>query len=470
MTHSATRNHLEFLPAAIEIQETPPAPVGRAILWMIVLFFFIAVGWAFAGEIDIVATAQGKIIPSGHVKVIQPLEIGIVRKIHVRDGDEVKAGDILIDLDPTTSGAEQARLQNEILLARLERARLRTLLEVTAHYADKVMLVKKTETENRIARRYTQDLPTSSKGHQEDVRPTEEAFRVQEEILSNQYAEYRARLAGLDQELARRTAALKTTSAEVAKLEETLPLVARRAKAMKALFEKKMAAELDYLSLEQERVEKRQDLAAERSRLVETEAAVAAAIQQRAVANAEFKRARLLELAEAERKIAGLAEEFVKARQRTNLQQLKSPIDGVVENLAIHTAGGVVTPAQELMQIVPVNKKLEVEAWVQNKDIGFVHEGQAAEVKVETFPFTKYGTIDAKIEDLSNDAVSNDKLGLVYATRVLLKKSDILVEDRLVNLTPGMAVTVEVKTGKRRIVEFVLSPLLRGMRESGRER
>jgi hemolysin D len=203
---------------------------------------------------------------------------------------------------------------------------------------------------------------------------------------------------------------------------------------------------------------------------VETEAAVAASIEERAVADAEFRRARLLELAEAERKIAGLLEEIVKARQRTNLQQLRSPIAGVVEKLAIHTTGGVVTPAQELMQIVPVDKKLEVEAWVQNKDIGFVHEGQVAEVKVETFPFTKYGTIDAEIENLSNDAVSSETLGLVYATRVLLKKSVMMVEGRLINLAPGMAVTVEVKTGKRRIVEFVLSPLLRGMQESARER
>jgi hemolysin D len=439
-------------------------------IWMIVLFFFIAIGWAFVGEIDIVATAQGKIIPSGHVKVIQPLEIGVVRKIHVQEGDEVNAGDILVDLDPTNSGADEARLHNEILLSRLERARLRTLLAIIDHGDKNILESERANVENRIARRYAQDLRTTHAHVQEEVLPTKEALKVQEEILSNQYSEYKARMATHDQELARRKATLTTTGAGVMKLEEILPLVTRRAKAMKALFDQKMVAELDYLSLEQERVEKQQDLAAERSRLVETEAAVAASIEERAVADAEFRRARLLELAEAERKIAGLLEEIVKARQRTNLQQLRSPIAGVVEKLAIHTTGGVVTPAQELMQIVPVDKKLEVEAWVQNKDIGFVHEGQVAEVKVETFPFTKYGTIDAEIENLSNDAVSSETLGLVYATRVLLKKSVMMVEGRLINLAPGMAVTVEVKTGKRRIVEFVLSPLLRGMQESARER
>lgn len=439
-------------------------------IWIIVFFFFIATSWAFVGEIDIVATAQGKIIPSGHVKVIQPLEIGVVRKIHVKEGDEVKAGDVLVALDPTNSGADEARLHNEILLARLERARLRTLLEIIDHGDKSISDGDRANVENRIAKRYAQDLPTTHAHVQEEVSPTKEALKVQEEILGNQYSEYKARMAAHDQELARRKAVLTTTGAGVVKLEETLPLVTRRAKAMKALFDQKMVAELDYLSLEQERVEKQQDLAAERSRLMETKAAVAASIEEQVVASAEFRRARLLELAEAERKIAGLLEDIVKATQRTNLQQLTSPITGVVEKLAIHTTGGVVTPAQELMQIVPVDKKVEVEAWVKNKDIGFVQEGQEAEVKVETFPFTKYGTIDAQIEDLSNDAVANEQLGLVYAMKVLLKKSVIQVEDRLVNLTPGMAVTVEVKTGKRRIVEFILSPLLRGVNETARER
>ena len=470
MGQSPKRDQLDFLPAAIEIQETPPAPVGRTILWMIVLFFLIALGWAFVGEIDIVATAQGKIIPSGRVKVIQPLEIGVIREIHVREGDEVKEGDILIELDPTTSGAEQARLQSEMQSARLERARLGTLLQIIGDRQTAGTVEEQSKIGARIARRYEQDLRATSGQPKVELPPTREGLAIQAEILKNQYAEYKARLAGLDQEMARRKAERTTTKTQVAKLQETLPLVTKRAEAMKALVAKKMVAELDYLSLEQERVEQRQDLAAERSRMVETRAAVAAARERRAVAKAEFKRARLLELAEAERKVAGLSKEIVKATQRTKLLQLKSPIAGVVEKLAIHTTGGVVTPAQELMQIVPVDEKLEVEAWIQNKDIGFVYEGQKAEVKVETFPFTKYGTIDAEIEDLSNDAVSHEKLGLVYATRVLLEKSAIRVEDRLVNLTPGMAVTVEVKTGKRRIVEFLLSPLLRGIRESGRER
>jgi hemolysin D len=470
MSKSSKRDQFEFLPAAIEIQETPPAPVGRTVLWLIILFFLIAVTWALIGKIDIVATAKGKIIPSGHVKVIQPLEIGVVRHIRVTEGQEVAKGDVLVELDPTSTSADRERLSNELLLADLERARLKALLTIVDREDKPPDFPSRGDVAAQITNLYEEEV--SARTDQPPARqvPTGAALDVQVEILSNQYSEHQLRLVGLDQDLKRQQASLVTIKTQVRKLRETLPLVTRRTQAMKVLVDKSMAAELDYLTLEQERVEQKQDLAAEKSRLREAEAGLAASKTQRLVAEAEFKRARLLELAEAERKSAGLLKEIVKATQRTNLQQLSSPISGIVENLAIHTTGGVVTPAQELMQIVPIDNQLEVEAWVRNKDIGFVREGQKAEVKVETFPFTKYGTIDAEIEDLSNDAISDKQLGLVYAARVLLEKSVVQVEDRLVNLSPGMAVTVEVKTGKRRIVEFVLSPLLRGIRESGRER
>ena len=160
----------------------------------------------------------------------------------------------------------------------------------------------------------------------------------------------------------------------------------------------------------------------------------------------------------------------MKTTQRTTLQRLVAPIDGIVTQLSVHTVGGVVRPAQELMKIVPQEDNLEVEAWIQNKDIGFVQEEQKAEIKVDAFPFTKYGTLDATIVDISNDAVSDENKGLVYASRVILERTKILVGDKLVNLTPGMSVTVEVKTGKRRLIEYFLSPIMQHTDESIRER
>lgn len=149
---------------------------------------------------------------------------------------------------------------------------------------------------------------------------------------------------------------------------------------------------------------------------------------------------------------------------------LTAPVDGTVQQLAVHTVGGVVTPAQPLMMIVPKDNMIEVEAYVENKDIGFVNPGQAAVVKIETFPLTKYGTIEAKVTHVSNDAVNDEKRGLIFPARVNLARSTIQVENKTVNLSPGMAVTVEVKIAQRRVVEYFLSPLMQYKDESLRER
>ncbi len=256
----------------------------------------------------------------------------------------------------------------------------------------------------------------------------------------------------------------------IKKLEGTLPLIAKRAASLKELVDKKLGSEHAWLELEQERVEHQHDLAALRNQLEQVGAAIEEAQQQRKVIQAEFRRTILIELTDTERRVEVLNQELIKATKRTTQQRLVAPIAGVVQQLDVHTIGGVVTPAQPLMVIVPQEGRLEVEAWLQNKDIGFVHEQQPAEVKVETFPFTKYGTIDAEIVNLSNDAVTDEEKGLVYAARVLLERSTIQVQDKLVNLTPGMAVTVEIKTGKRKLIEYILSPLLRYSQESVRER
>lgn len=176
------------------------------------------------------------------------------------------------------------------------------------------------------------------------------------------------------------------------------------------------------------------------------------------------------ELATINKKISALNLELKKAVQRDDLQRLTAPVSGIVQQLAIHTVGGVVQQAQPLMIIVPGDHILEVEAFVQNKDIGFVQQGHTAEIKVETFPFTKYGTIDGEVINISTDAIEKEEMGLVYAARVTLKKSVMQVGKKLVNLTPGMTVTVEVKTGKRRLIEYFLSPVLRYKNESIRER
>ncbi len=311
-TAGLTGREAEFLPAVLEIQDAPPSPVGRAVGGTIIGVFAVGILWASVGHIDIVAVAPGKIIPSGHSKVIQPLDSGVIRAIHVRDGQVVKKGDVLIELDPTVTGAEQTLLLNEL------------------------------------------------------------------------------------------------RSAQV------------KARAYKQLVDENFISQMEYLA--------------------------------------------------AETKAASLAQEVVKARQRHALQRLTAPLDGEVQQLAVHTVGGVVTPAQQLLVVVPYEHQLEVEAMVENKDIGFVKRGQPVEVKVETFPFTRYGLIGGRIVSISNDAVQLEKGGLVYPARIALARSVIQVDGKPVKLAPGMAVTAEIKTGTRRLIEFFLSPLLKSVQETARER
>jgi hemolysin D len=190
-----------------------------------------------------------------------------------------------------------------------------------------------------------------------------------------------------------------------------------------------------------------------RHRLAQAKASVAATEQQRAQAVADFQHARLAELADAEKRASGMEQELVKAEQRLGQQRLTAPVDGVVQQLAVHTVGGIVTPAQPLMVVVPHENRLEIEAMVLNKDIGFVAAGQTAEIKIETFAFTRYGLIDGRVVTVSSDAIQNEKLGLVYATRIAMDRTTMKVEDKSVNLSPGMAATVEIKTGTRRLIE-----------------
>lgn len=439
------RDHLEFLPAALEIQETPPLPASRFILWAIMLFFSISVVWATVGEVDIVGVAQGKIVPSGNVKIIQPLESGIVRVIHVREGQYVRTGDTLIELDNTLTGADSEQIHEQLMVLKLDRARLLTVL-------------------NSI----DPDVPDDD--YFAGINAPDVQINLQLQRIHKQLAQFNANLAALEDERKQRQAERAAVSQRILQLDGTIPLVTERAVSIKGLLNDNMVSRTQWLELEEERIEQVREREVQKNTLDSLDAAMANIRQRSKYMQSEFESERLSELADVDNRIATLEQERIKAEKKVFLQRLTAPVTGRVHQLAIHTIGGVVTPAQELMRIVPEEEAIEVEAWLPNKDIGFVHEGQIAEIKVETFPFTKYGTIDGEIKTLSNDATADENLGLVYATRVKMAKTTMLVNDKNVNLTPGMAVTVEMNMGKRKLIEYLLSPLLRYKDESVRER
>jgi hemolysin D len=457
-------DELAFLPAALEIVETPPSPVGRATAFSIIAVFVAAIAWACLGTVDIVAIAPGKIVPSGRTKTIQPFETGVVRSIKVHDGQAVKSGDVLIELDTTITAAELSHLKGDLLAAQLEVARTRAAL---AENGDPLTAFKP---------------PADA---------TSSQIEMHRRFLVSQTAEQNAKLAAINQQVKQKEAERATFVASLEKIKATLAPLQQRVEIRQQLFQKELGSKLTYLTEYQEYVAQQQEIFVQERRSSEADAAIAVLIETRAKAVAEYERGLFEGLAKAEEKAAGLTQDVVKAEQRTSLQKLTAPIDGMVQQLAIHTIGGVVTPAQMLMLVVPTESRLEIEAMVSNRDIGFVEPGQDAATKIDTFNFTRYGLLQGKVLSISQDAITRNKpqergneaiagaettssepkgQELVYAARISVDRSQMEIENKRVNLSPGMAVTVEIKNGSRSIISYLLSPLLRYKQESLRER
>jgi len=431
---------LQFLPAVLEVTDSPPSPLGRLILGTIMVFFIIGIAWANIGEMDIISTAQGKIIPSGKVKVIQPLETGIVKAIHVHDGQRVKAGDVLVELNPTVAVADTTRLTSELMSNQVTIARLEAFL-----LNDPLDAFFPPEGAPEI-------LVTRNRRH-----------------LESASTELQSHLEAMDNDILQKRAEIRTTRIEHKRLKMNLPNVKERVEKKRILVDKGYSPRLDFLLLEQDLFDTQQQLLGSESRLNELRAGLRATTSRRDQFVAESRRTTQDQLADVITRADGLKQELVKAKDHNRQLTLTAPVDGVVQQLAINTEGGVVTPAQELMVIVPEGH-IEIEAVIMNKDIGFVVEGQDAIVKVESFPFTKYGTLHGNVRTVSRDAVMDDKQGLIYPARFDLWETDIIVGDRYVSLTPGMSVTVEIKTGKRKPIQYILAPLQEYQSESLKER
>lgn len=448
-----TRELAAFLPPALEIQEVPPNPLAKWLGRSLMILLVIGVTWACIGEVNIVASAEGKIIPSSRVKQIQPLEKGVVKAIHVSEGQRVEKGQPLIELDSTLTGADKARLTGELTSAQFRRSVSKTFLHLL----------------NAAKASGSTDL-WSSLSLMEQPEATEHDLELNKRLLWQQWEQYQSQLKGLKSALRRSHSEQGASQEQIKKLEQTLPIITKRRDSMKALQSKNYVSEDDLLELEQEYIQQTQDLATEKQRYQQFISAADEIKQQINVLKAQTRQEQLAETMAANREIAVLQEELTKAADLDDKQILYAPVSGQVQELAIATVGGVVTEAQQLMLLVPEEEILEVEVFLENKDIGFVEEGMPSEIKIHTFPFTKYGVIDGQVITISDDAVVDENMGLIYSMRVLMKKNTILVKGKEVRLMPGMAVTAELKTGKRRIVEFFLAPLLKAKNESIRER
>ena len=456
--HKQPQELAAFFPAVLEIQETPPNPLTRWLALGLLALVIIALTWACFGNVNIVASAEGKIIPSSRVKQIQPLEKGVVKAILVSEGGYVDQGQALIELDSTLTAADKNRLQSELHTAKLALAINQALL-----------LKIESDIDNGKAQKY-QVLHRNELTLDLSLTTSLQEKQLYQRLLWQQWREYSSQYQTLQSNL-RKTQAEQAASKEVvSKLEQTLPIVTKRAIMLKRLHKKDFVSEIDYLQVEQNRIQTKHDLAAERQRNEQYKAAKSEASAQIDQYVAQASGALLLQITDQRRQIVALEEELIKARDLNDKQILYAPVSGRVQELSINTVGGVVTEAQQLMLIIPDEEQLEVEVFLENRDVGFVHKAMPAEIKIHTFPFTKYGVIDAKVSSISNDAIVDEQRGLIYRMQLRMAKNTINVNGEGVKLRPGMAVTADVTTGDRRLIEFFLAPLLRARSESVRER
>ena len=433
------RHEQAFLPAALALQSTPPSPLGRTLLWLLLALVATVVGWTCWARLDIVARAPGRVIPDGRVKVVQPLLHGVVSAIHVSEGVRVARGALLFELDASTV-----------------RARLR---QVSAE------LDALGETTRRLRRlqHWIEGGATDPAGESRDLAP------IQLELLQREWREYAARIGQLDGERAQLLAEQDRLARRTAGLRGVLELVAQRTSALGTLVDVGHVARHSWLQAEQERqalVAELADLHAQRDVL---EARLANLAHVRAHHHAERLRAIASSQAENAQRRAQLEQELARSEVQVAQHRLHAPVSGRVQQLAVTNTGAVVTPAQVLLRIVPDEPALGIEARLLNRDRGEVIAGMPAVVKVDAFPFTRHGTLAARVAELSADAVADEALGLVYAARVELEDAASQAAANI-RLEPGMTVSVEVMTGQRRVIELLLAPLLRAFDEAGRER
>ncbi len=439
-------DEIAFLPAALCLQETPPHPAPRRAALAVCALFVIGLAWATFGQIDIVAVAPGRIVVSERTKTLQPLDAGVVRRVLVKDGDRVRTGQVLVELDATNARADGASVNEQLGTALSEERRTQAL----------VMAIES----NKPA-----VLPKSPPGSAAQETVARDSAQLQAE-----WAEITAKLARLGAEQARRQAELVTVRELIRKLETTMPIARQREADFKSLSEQGFMSSHAGQDRTRERIELESDLATQRARLGEAQASLAESSHARISYLAEIQRALSERHAQAASRRQQLTQELSKAEQRSRLTRLVAPVDGTVQQVAVHTEGGVVTPAQVLMVIVPKDAQVTAEVVVDNKDIGFVSAGQSVAIKLETFPFTRYGTVQATVRSVAADAVNDAKKGAIFPATLSLESASIDVDGKRIDLSPGMNVTAEIKTGKRRVIEYLLSPIQRSVSESLGER
>ncbi len=443
----------DFLPALQRVQRQPPSPLGRKVLWTVLALVGCTLAWAWFGKLDIVAVAEGKLVPSTYVKIVQPAEQGVVKEILVQEGQEVREGEVLIRMDAALSDAEGRALASDYHTRRITLRRIDAQLE---------------------------------------GRPLERGAEDPDAIVSQALAQYGANVQAYENALAQERAVLDKARHDLAaanevrsKLIQTLPHYREQEKAFEKLAKDGFAGRLMHTDKQRERIEKEQDLKSQEFIIRSARATIAQSERRIEQISADYRRQLQAERLEVAPQAERLRQEIAKQQHRHGLLELRAPQAGLVKDLATHTPGTVAAPGTILMTLVPKNETLRAEVWVANDDVGFVRPRQAAKVKLAAFQFQKYGMLDGTVTQVSADATetatpnirSDGLVGrdrptgpLAFRALVDLKQQHLQVDGERYALAPGMQVVSEIKLGERTVLEYLLSPVQKAFHEAARER
>ena len=453
----------EFLPAALEITLTPPSPLGRMMTWTICAFGLLGLAWASWGHIDIVAVSAGKIVTQARTQVIQAPEAGIVKSILVEPGQRVRQGETIIMLDTSAIQAEIDHAREDLVQARLDEVRLRSFID-----------------------------PSQSDAYVgiADIGPAEiERSRLQ---LVAQRLERQSRVSAIDREVEMRRSELEMSQLLFNKAQDVLPLIEERASIRSNAAKIEFGSKLLNLEAQQQVIEMTAEMAIQRQKIASGASTIGALAHQKQQVEAEFLKTAYNDLARALTQKSAAIENLGKAKRRLELSTIKSPVDGIVTQLSIRTLGGVLSPSQQLVSITPDGSPLEVEVVLPNREAGFVTKDMDVEVKVDAFPFTRYGLLKGHVISVAQDAEpqanpnestafgsqrkADQSLNiegserLLYTVRISIEPGTLKLDGKPAPLMPGMSVRAEIKTGSRSILEFLIAPLAEYMSQSMKER
>jgi hemolysin D len=492
----------EFLPAALEILETPPPPLPIALMATISACALAALIWSYFGRLDVHATAPGKIETAGYAKVIEPLDPGKIAAIHVERGQTVKAGDLLLELDPAEANADSLSAEDALNASVAEIARRRFAIDAVRSAGVAALIAS-----DRLDARSKDDTLAADSGSVESLaglaelkvawdETLPEPFRLREEaVLRADLGQLSDALKALDRQMAEKLATQKRLDMSIAFQNTLMVTLNQRVSTRQQAIDLNVGTKIDLYNAKEELEKSQSALASDQGQLIETDAALKAVHSEKAKTISQFIADNENKLAEAARKRDEARQALAKADARLARTRLYAPTDGVVQQMAVTTVGQVVTTGQQLVVLTPIGGKLQVEALVANLDIGFVKPGQDAVIKVDAFPFTRFGALHGKVVSIASAAIAEQDAkralanatatanaapeapsapgqpeSFVFPVTVSLDESAMKIDNAIIPLTPGMTATVEIRTDSRRVIDYLLSPLAKIGSEALRER